>query len=151
MTFKELDSSLKAGVYDDKEQKKLELVLKASATLTSSIRNLLVNSNILREETERFLNHKKFKDAMLTTIMDILEEKNCAHHLRRSELQTLITDNTTIIEYKDVLNKIHEGIMHCICKKVNEGKDLETILMVQEVLSTYNDAVHKTTIKKTTF
>jgi len=150
MTFKELNTSLQSGAYDEKTQKKLQLVYDASATLTSSIRNLLVNTNSLREETEKFLKHKKFKDAILTTIMDILEHKECAHHLRRSELQILIDDDSTILEYKDVLNKIHDGIMSCICEKTEEGKDTATIFMVQEVLANYINSVHKTTMKKNT-
>ena len=150
MTFKELNTSLQSGAYDEKTQKKLQLVYDASATLTSSIRSLLLDNEELREETEKFLKHKKFKDAILTIIMDILEEKKYAHHLRRSELQTLIDDDSTIIEYKDVLNKIHDGIMACIRKKTEEGKDTTTIFMVQEVVAKYMNSVHKTTIKKNT-
>ena len=147
MTFKELETALNSGAYDEKTQKKMELVYNATATLTSSIRNLLMENEMLRENTEQFLKHKKFKDALLYTIMETLEHKECPHHLRRSELQILIDENANIIEHKEVVGKIHDGLMACICA---EKVDNEINFMLQEVLVDYLNSVHKSTMKKNT-
>ena len=105
MTAKELETEIKNGKFDEKKTKKMELVLNATKALTSSIRSTLVDKQILRESTEQFLKHKKFRDALLEIIFNILEHKEDAHHLRRSELDLLMDEDASILEYKDVLNK----------------------------------------------
>ena len=144
MTAKELEADIKNGKFDEKKTKKMELVLNATKALTSSIRSTLVDKQMLRENTEQFLKHKKFRDALLETILDILEHKEDSHHLRRSELKLLMDENASILEYKDVLNKIHNGLIICISEK----DDNEVNYMIQEILCDYIENVHKSTLKK---
>ena len=55
MTFKELETALISNFYDEKMQKKMTLVYNATMSLSSSIRSLLMNNKILRENSEKFL------------------------------------------------------------------------------------------------
>ncbi|MBO5954773.1 MAG: hypothetical protein J6Q13_02245 [Clostridia bacterium] len=144
MTAKELEADIKNGNFDEKKSKKMELVLDATKAITSSIRSTLVEKQILRENTEKFLKHKKFRDELLSAIFKILEHKDGAHHLRRSELDLLLDSNASIIQYKEVLNKINNGLILLI----SEEDENEFNYMLQEVLTNYIDNVHKSTLKK---
>lgn len=145
MTIKQLEIKLEDPFMSEKDKEKLTLVLKASAVLSREMQKTLIDNVNMHEESMSLLQSKKFKDATLDTILKILEHKEEANHLRRSELKIIRDKNISDPRYLEVCKKLNTGLMYCISTEEDNVLNFE----LQEIMSKFLDVIEKTSKKET--